>query len=83
MSNQVKLRRQSAYAVIIQLKKKPKNRKLKIFVVEGITDKCLFDNLLKAHRDKFKIIPAYEVHFKNIRCSNKKPSRYTPYITYS
>ena len=77
------LRRNSAFAEIIQLKKRPKNRNLKIFVVEGITDKFLFDNLLKIHRDKFKILPAYRVHFDNSPCSNKNSSRYTPYITYS
>jgi len=76
-------RRNSAYAEIIQLRKRPKNRKLKIFVVEGITDKFLFDNLLKIHRDKYKIIPAYRVHFKNSPCSNKNTSRYFPYILYS
>lgn len=80
MKNQVKFRHQSAYAEIILLRKKPKNHKLKIFVVEGITDKVLFENLLRKYREKYKIIPAYREHYIKIPCSGTISNRQTPII---
>jgi len=74
-------RRNSAYAEIIQLKKRPKNRNLKIFVVEGITDKVLFEYLLMEYRGKFRIIPSYQEHYIKIPCSGMSSTRETPMIT--
>jgi len=74
-------RRNSAYAEIIQLKKRPKNRKLKIFVVEGITDKLLFEYLLKKYRGQFRVIPAYQEHFFKIPCSGISSARQTPIVS--
>ncbi len=74
-------RRNSAYAEIIQLKKRPKNRKLKIIIVEGISDKFLFEHLLEKYRGKFKIIPAYQEHFLQIPCTGPNSARSTPIIS--
>ncbi|MCP6718648.1 MAG: DUF4435 domain-containing protein [Patescibacteria group bacterium] len=74
-------RRNSAYAEVIQLKKRPKNRKLKLFVVEGITDKVLFEYLLKKYRGKIRIIPIYQEHYLKIPCSGISSARETPLVS--